>query len=93
LTIGVRFNWREWDQIGGEGSENLLVNMVLEVFLLKKNIDPKRHNSMPLYLGMGSSLELSKWWQWLMEPKVVMPKPVLINHSLWNWILCHNFKK
>jgi hypothetical protein len=23
-TIALRFNWREWDQIGGEGSENLL---------------------------------------------------------------------
>jgi hypothetical protein len=34
-TIGLRFNWREWDQIGGEGSENLLVNMVLEVFKKK----------------------------------------------------------
>jgi hypothetical protein len=66
-TIGLRFNWREWDQIGGEGSENLLVSMVLEVFK-KKNIDPKRHNSMPFYLGMGSSLELSKSWLWLMEP-------------------------
>jgi hypothetical protein len=79
-TIRLRFNWREWDQIGGEGSENLLVNMVLEVFK-KKNIDPKRHNSIPFYFGMGSSLELSKWWLWLMEPKVVLPKLVLMNHG------------
>jgi hypothetical protein len=34
-TIGLRFNWREWDQISGEGSENFLVNTVLEVFKKK----------------------------------------------------------
>ncbi len=53
---------------------------MLEVFK-KKNIDPKRHNSMPFCLGMGSSFELSKWWLWLMELKVVLPKLVLMNHG------------
>jgi hypothetical protein len=38
-------------QIGGEGIENLLVN-VME-FLKKKDIDLKKHLSMSLYLGMG----------------------------------------
>jgi hypothetical protein len=40
-------------QIGAKGIKNLVVNMVLEKKDLKKNIDPKTHNSMPLYLGMG----------------------------------------
>jgi hypothetical protein len=41
-------------QIGAKGIKNLLVNMVLEKKKTSKtNIDPKTHNFMPLYLGMG----------------------------------------
>jgi len=39
-------------QIGGEGVEILLMNMVLEKKTLKKK-NWKRHPSMPFYLGMG----------------------------------------
>jgi hypothetical protein len=39
-------------QIGEEGFENLLVNMVLKK-KLKKDPNPRKHLSMPLYLGMA----------------------------------------
>jgi hypothetical protein len=41
-------------QIGGEGIENLLIIM-LQCWKkkLKKDTNPKRHISMPLYSGMG----------------------------------------
>jgi hypothetical protein len=39
-------------QIGGEGIENLLVNVMLEL-KKKEDIDLKKHLSMFLYLGMG----------------------------------------
>ncbi len=37
-------------QIGGVSMKNLVVNMVLDVFWKDTNL--KKHNSMPLYLGM-----------------------------------------
>ncbi len=55
-TIGLRFNSiqiqilskRNGIQIGGEGIENLYMNMVLKKEILKK-INPKER----IYLGMG----------------------------------------
>ncbi len=49
---------------------------------LLKNINIKRHLSMPFHLGMGyinSNLELSCVWK-LMELKVVLPKPILMSN-------------
>jgi len=43
-------------QIGGKNVENLLVGMMLKKCFKKENIDLKRHNSTPLYLGMHTSL-------------------------------------
>jgi hypothetical protein len=54
-------------------------------FLNRQNKNLERHLCMPLDLGMGqanSSLELSNLWWWLMEPKIVVPKRVSINHLL-----------
>jgi hypothetical protein len=47
----------------------------------------KRQFSMPLHLGMGytnSNVELSNLQWQLMEPKIVLPKLVLMNHFHWN---------
>jgi len=56
-TIGLRFNLiqiqiqskRNGIQIGGEGIENLFMNMVFEKKKKLKKINPKKH----FYLGMG----------------------------------------
>jgi hypothetical protein len=40
-------------QIGGEGIENLLINMVLEKKNLEKKANPKRHLYVPLYFRIG----------------------------------------
>jgi hypothetical protein len=34
-----------------------------------------------------SNLELSKWWLWLMEPKVILLKPIIMNHCQWNMVV------
>jgi hypothetical protein len=39
--------------IGGEGVENLLVNMVLKKGFFLKDANWKRHLLMPLYFAMG----------------------------------------
>jgi hypothetical protein len=74
-------------QIAEKCIQNLLVNIVLK----KKNfICIYIYEKRPFHafsLGMGwinSSLEVSCVWQ-LMELKVVLPKPALMNHHHWNF--------
>ncbi len=69
-------------QIGGEDIENLLMEIVLEKNF-PNNTNLKRHihfNASLLGNGLNdSSLELFESYLWLMEPKVVLPKLVVIN--------------
>jgi len=41
-----------WMKIGGEGIENILMNMVFEKKLNQRHTSIKKTLSMPLYLGM-----------------------------------------
>jgi hypothetical protein len=51
--LSVAVKRKLWMQIGGEGFENLFVNMMLKN-KLKKDPNSRKHLSMPLYLGMAS---------------------------------------
>jgi hypothetical protein len=78
-TIQFKFDWK---QNGGECIENALMNMVLEK-KLKKNTNPKRHISIPLYFTRKG---LNIFWVWIWQdeilwnPIVVLPKQALMNH-------------
>jgi len=52
-SIQIQLKRKLWMQIGGEGFENLFVNMMLKN-KLKKDPNSRKHLSMPLYLGMAS---------------------------------------
>jgi hypothetical protein len=70
-------------QIDLEGIENLLFYSV-KLFFVKTYL--KRHISMPLYLGIGQTNFV---WNCHpkaqhVEPKVVVFKPIIMNHQHWN---------
>jgi hypothetical protein len=68
-------------QIGGKCIQYLLVNMFLEKELIHKYEKTPFHASSFGNELTSFNLELSNVWQ-LEEPKIVLPKPALINQSL-----------
>jgi hypothetical protein len=60
-------------QIGGEGIENMALG--------KKTWQWHIFKKTPFHASLlDSNLELSKWWLWFMELKVVLTNPSLMNH-------------
>jgi hypothetical protein len=64
-------------QIGGEGIENMALG--------KETWQWHIFQKTPFHASLlDSNLELSKWWLWFLELKVVITKPSLINHCHYN---------
>jgi hypothetical protein len=80
MKIQFQFNWREmWSKL-----VEIYWKFIPEYGVAKKKKQNWKSVFPCLFIKkMGwtySNLELSKWWLWLMEPKVVLLKPIIMSH-------------